>query len=165
MRHATLSLIFLLLTAAAASSAGRQPAGRNAQQSEMERRGNKAMGFEQAKAAHHFRLLRDGGTIQVEARGANDRETIAHIRAHLEHIAAGFARGDFSPATHTHGMVPPGVPTMQRLKAQIRYAYRQRPRGGRVLISSKNPEAVRAIHEFLRFQIRAHGTGDSTAVQ
>jgi hypothetical protein len=165
MRHATLLLPFLLLTASAASSAGQQPARTNPQRSEMERRGNQAMGFEQAKAVHHFRLLRDGGTIQVEARDANDRETIAHIRAHLEQIAAGFARGDFSPATHTHGTVPPGVPTMQRLKTQIHYAYRQRPRGGRVRISSKNPEAVQAIHEFLGFQIRAHGTGDSTAVQ
>jgi hypothetical protein len=158
----------LLLLAGAASLAGegaQQASTAKGQQNEMEKRGNEAMGFEQARAVHHFRLLRDGGTIQVQARDARDAETIAHVRAHLRQIAAGFARGDFSPATHAHGRVPPGVPTMRRLKDQIRYAYSPVARGGRVRISSRNAEAVGAIHEFLRFQIQAHGTGDSTAVQ
>jgi hypothetical protein len=166
MKHRAIALSFLLLAGTAATFAARQQATQtNRQKNEMEKRGNEAMGFEQSKAVHHFRLLRDGGTIQVEARDPKDTETIAHVRAHLEQITAGFARGDFSPATQTHGTVPPGVPTLQRLKAQIHYAYGQLERGGRVRISSHNPEAVNAIHEFLRFQIHAHGTGDSTAVQ
>jgi hypothetical protein len=161
-------MLFLLLFAGAGSLAqasGQQAPQANHQKSEMEKRGNEAMGFEQARAVHHFRLLRDGGAIQVEARDPADTETIAHVRAHLEQIASGFARGDFSPATHTHGQIPPGVPAMQRLKTQIHYAYSPIARGGRVRISSKNPEAIRAIHEFLRFQIQAHGTGDPTAIQ
>lgn len=165
MRRQAILFASLLVAGAAATAAGGQQAPQmNQQKNEMEKRGNEAIGFQQARAAHHFRLLRNGGTIQVEARDAGDMQTIAHVRAHLQQIATGFARGDFSPATRTHGMVPPGVGTMQRLKAQIHYAYQSLERGGRVRISSRNPEAVSAIHEFLRFQIHAHGTADSTAI-
>jgi hypothetical protein len=34
-----------------------------------------------------------------------------------------------------------------------------------VLITTKNAEALKALHEFLRFQISDHGTGDLTEVQ
>ena len=49
---------------------------------------------------------------------------------------------------------------MQRLKSEISYAYEQRPDGAVVVIRSRNPEAVAAVQEFLRFQIREHKTGD-----
>ena len=35
----------------------------------------------------------------------------------------------------------------------------------RVLISSRNPEAVAAVHEFLKFQITEHQTGDPLEVK
>jgi hypothetical protein len=34
------------------------------------------------------------------------------------------------------------------------------PQGAEVVISSADPKAIAAIHEFLRFQIREHRTGD-----
>ena len=37
--------------------------------------------------------------------------------------------------------------------------------GARVVLTSTNPRAIRAIHEFLRFQIEDHRTGDSVEVQ
>ena len=37
-------------------------------------------------------------------------------------------------------------------------------RGDQVRIATSNPEALRAVHEFLRFQIRDHRTGDSLTV-
>ncbi len=53
-----------------------------------------------------------------------------------------------------HDEIPPGMPTMQRLKAKITYKFEDSERGGRVLITTQDPEALNAIHEFLRFQIK-----------
>jgi len=40
------------------------------------------------------------------------------------------------------------------------FAANQQPAGSRVRIKTKNPDALKAIHEFLRFQIEDHHTGD-----
>ncbi len=63
-----------------------------------------------------------------------------------------------------HAQTPPGVTVMKRLKAEIKYQFGERERGGRVRITTNNTEAIAAIWEFLRFQIRDHRTGDSTEV-
>jgi hypothetical protein len=54
---------------------------------------------------------------------------------------------------------------MKRLKAQIQYKFEATDTGGRVLIRSNNAEAILAIHDFLRFQIREHHTGDSLKIK
>jgi hypothetical protein len=64
-----------------------------------------------------------------------------------------------------HEQTPPGVPTMMHLKAQIQYEFEATDGGGRVLIHSNNAEAIRAIHDFLRFQIREHHTADSLKIK
>ncbi len=38
-------------------------------------------------------------------------------------------------------------------------------RGARVVIRTANPEALEAVHAFLRFQISDHRTGDSSALR
>jgi TusA-related sulfurtransferase len=38
-------------------------------------------------------------------------------------------------------------------------------RGARIRISTNTPEAVKAIHKFLRFQIKDHQTGDSGEIE
>ena len=53
---------------------------------------------------------------------------------------------------------------MKQLKAEITYKYDETRRGGRIRISSTNAEAIKAIHEFLRFQIKEHKTGDPLEV-
>jgi hypothetical protein len=63
-----------------------------------------------------------------------------------------------------HGQTPPGVPVMIRLKDQIAYTFAATGRGGRVLIATSNPEALKAIQEFLKFQIADHQTGDPLTV-
>jgi hypothetical protein len=72
-----------------------------------------------------------------------------------------FKEGDFSAPMFTHGEVPSGVPAMTQLKGDITYTFEKSERGGRVRIATANPEAVKAIHEFLRYQIKDHQTGDS----
>ena len=49
---------------------------------------------------------------------------------------------------------------MQELKGEIKYNFEEIDRGAAVRISTKNPTALKAIHEFLRFQIKEHKTGD-----
>ncbi|HEU4388814.1 MAG TPA: hypothetical protein VFV34_13515, partial [Blastocatellia bacterium] len=85
-------------------------------QSEMNARGDKAMGFLQSKTTHHFRLLADGGAIEVEANDANDSASRDQIRQHLAHIAKTFANGDFGLPKDIHDQVPPGVPVMKQAR-------------------------------------------------
>lgn len=131
------------------------------QMAEMNKRGDQGMGFSQEKTTHQFRLARDGGSIEVSAKAANDQESRQQIREHLKHIATVFAAGDFDIPMFVHDQVPIGVPVMQRLKADITYKYEETETGGRVRITSNNTEAVAAIQEFLKYQIKEHQTGDS----
>jgi hypothetical protein len=125
-------------------------------------RGDRVMGFSHEKTTHHFLLYSDGGAIRVEANDAADSESRDQIRMHLTHIAQMFASGNFKAPTLIHDQVPPGVPVLERLKAEVEYKFEKIDRGGAVQIRTKNPEALKAIHDFLRFQISDHKTGDST---
>jgi len=127
----------------------------------VEIRGDKAMGFPHDKTTHHFRMLSDGGAIEVTANEQSDKTNTGAIRSHLSHIATMFSNGDFSAPMFIHDGVPPGVTTMKLMKSAIRYTYEEMPSGGRVRIESDNPIAVAAVHDFLRFQITDHQTGDS----
>lgn len=136
-----------------------------AKEADMKKRGAVAMGFDQDSATHHFRLLADGGAIEVGVNDAADVNTRQQIRAHLEEIAAEFARGTFDKPFATHGEVPPGVETMKKLKDRITYAFERTDNGGRVRVTTRDAAARRAIHEFLVYQIREHATGDPLTVQ
>lgn len=130
----------------------------------MNERGDQGMGFSQEKTTHHFYLTKTGGIIQVEANDPKDTVSRDQIRQHLGHIRMMFAEGNFDTPMFVHNQVPPGVPEMQRLKSAISYKYEETERGGRVLISSDDAQAVAAIQSFLRFQITEHKTGDPLEV-
>jgi hypothetical protein len=132
---------------------------------EMNKRGDEGMGFDQDKITHHFLLRKDGGAIQVTADSADDKTSKEEIQMHLHHIARAFKSGDFDIPMFVHDQTPPGVATMKKLKNQIKYKYVAADNGGRVAISSANAEAVTAIHEFLKFQITEHQTGDALEVK
>ena len=72
-----------------------------------------------------------------------------------------FGNGDFSIPMFVHDGVPPGVTTMRLMKSAIHYTYEEMPSGGRIQIKSDDPIAVAAIHDFFRFQITDHETGDT----
>ena len=127
-------------------------------------RGERAMGFSQTRTAHHFFLKKDGGVIQVEANDANDAESRDRVRAHLAEIARLFNAGDFRTPLAVHDRFPPGAHEMCRLRASISYEFEQTGRGGRVLIRTRDKEALAAVHAFLRFQIEDHQTGDKPGV-
>ena len=152
------------------------PAGLRAQQhgqghghsthaEDVNKRGDRVMGFDHKKTRHRFLLHPDGGTIEVTANEAADKESTEQIRKHLGHIARMFADGNFKAPMLIHARTPPGVPVMERLKAEITYEYEETERGARVNIKTGNAEALAAVHEFLRFQIKDHETGDPTEVR
>lgn len=127
----------------------------------VESHGDQAMGFPHDATTHHFRMLSNGGAIEVTVNQASDKTDLSAIRSHLSHIVAMFHEGDFSTPMFIHDGTPPGVTTMKLMKSAIRYSYEETPAGGRVRLQSDDAVAVAAIHDFLRFQIAEHQTGDS----
>jgi len=83
---------------------------------------------------------------------------------HLSHIVKMFSAGNFNVPMFIHDTMPPGSETMSRLKDQIHYQLKETLQGAKIEISSKNEEALKAIHDFLRFQISDHKTGDSVDI-
>jgi hypothetical protein len=128
----------------------------------IDQQGDAVMGFSHHAAKHTFRLLAEGGTIEI--RGA-DPKTVQAIRTHLLEISKSFAAGDFAKPKAIHDRLPDGAAEMQRLRDSIAYRYEEIESGGRVRITTSNPRALGAIHRFLRFQIDEHHTGDPTEVQ
>jgi hypothetical protein len=128
-------------------------------------RGDHAMGFSHEATAHHFTLLSDGGVIEVDAKAEHDDATRDQIRMHLTHIAAMFSANDFDVPMFIHDAVPPGVPMMKQKHDAIAYTFRATDRGAQVRITTHDPDALQAVHEFLRFQIQDHRTGDPTDVK
>jgi hypothetical protein len=137
------------------------PAGHHAAVNE---RGDHVMGFDHEKTTHHFRLTKSGGVIEVSANDPKDTESRDAIRQHLHHIVKMFSEGDFNAPMLIHGQVPPGVPEMKTMLKQIQWKPVNTPTGANIFITSKDPSAIAAIHDFLRFQVEDHQTGDSKKV-
>ncbi|HEX6770523.1 MAG TPA: hypothetical protein VF126_00760 [Acidobacteriaceae bacterium] len=125
---------------------------------------HEGMGFSQITTSHHFFLTKTGGIIQVTAKDPKNAEQIATVQMHLKHIVGMFADGNFSIPHFVHDTNPPGATTMKRLRGSIRYTNEPMAAGGRILIETDSAEALAAIHDFLRFQIKDHATGDPLAV-
>ncbi len=132
---------------------------------EVDQRHHDATGVAHTGSVHHFELEARGGTIRLEVTDARDTAGRDRIRTHLGRIAADFSQGRFDLPMTIHDQTPPGVEAMRRLKAAIRYRYAPTAGGGRVEIRTDDAEALAAVHEFLRFQIDEHRTGDTRAVR
>jgi hypothetical protein len=165
MQFATVTVMMLAMNVGQHSA---MPAGMSheehlrqlAKETEVKTRGAAVMGFDQDATTHHFLLTDAGGVIQVEANRPDDQASREAIRAHLRKIAEEFGRGVFDAPLGTHGEVPHGVETMKAQKDAIGYRYEDYGNGGRVHIVGRTTAASNAIHEFLRYQIREHRTGD-----
>lgn len=134
-------------------------------QAVVEEHGDRAMGFSSRTTTHHFVLALNGGAVEVTANNPKDMAIAEAIRSHLSQIAVTFAHGDFSSPMFVHDSIPPGVTTMRLLQANIQYKYEEIPSGARVRIQANDPLAIASIHDFLRFQIAEHQTGDSIVVR
>jgi hypothetical protein len=131
----------------------------------VDRRGDQVMGFSHEKTTHHFELTYDGGAIDVRANDVKGTESRDQIRSHFHHIAQMFADGNFNAPMLVHSTNVPGTATMTRLKDQLHWTLTETPRGARLTIAADNKAALDAVHEFLRFQIQDHQTGDCPMVR
>ena len=137
--------------AVAARAAGDDSAFRGVQT-----RGAGVMGVDQYTSAHDFESLANGGRIILERPAASDTSGIRTIRAHMREIAGQFRRGDFNAPFLVHAQAVPGTTEMARLASAIEYAAVDRPLGAELRVTSRNPDAIKAIHAFLAFQRADH---------
>lgn len=120
------------------------------------------MGFDQSATVHHFHLFPDGGAIEINTKDARELDA---IRTHLSHIAKMFGAGDFEAPMMVHDTKGvPGITVLAARHESITYTYADTPGGGRVDVVTTDPAALAALHDFLRYQIREHKTGDAVKV-
>ena len=153
-----LAPLFFTLSASQQTTPAQDP------HAQMNQRGAHVMGFDQQATAHHFLLFEDGGAIDISVKNPNDAANRDAIRAHLPHIAQMFQAGDFEAPMLVHARAVPGTAVLTQLKSEVTYRFVETPAGGRVDIVTTNAGAIKALHEFLRFQIKDHKTGDSGQV-
>ena len=127
----------------------------------LQARGQHYMGVDQYTSTHHFIDRPDGGQI-VLVRDSTDTAGISTIRMHLQHITKAFSQGDFQIPMLVHDTTVPGVKVMARKHEAIRYVYTPLTGGGQVTMSTSDPEALKAIHDFLAFQRSDHRTDKDT---
>jgi len=157
----SLCIIATLLLASAAAAAEHDhascPMHAAHHKADVDRRGDDVMGFSHEKTKHTFTSYDDGGAIEVRALDAKDADSIAMIRKHLDAVAKDFTAGNFAKPEAIHATSPDGAAVMAAKKALIRYQYSDIENGGRVRITTKDPAAIAAVHDFLKFQIAEHG--------
>ena len=117
------------------------------------------MGVDQYASQHLFEPRPDGGRIVLRMKAA-DSTGERVIRDHMRTIATAFAAGDFSLPGQVHAVAKvPGTDVMRDLKSEISYQAADVDGGGEVRLTTVNPRAVAAIHEFLAFQRTDHRAG------
>ncbi|HTK49860.1 MAG TPA: hypothetical protein VL328_17900 [Gemmatimonadaceae bacterium] len=122
----------------------------------LQTRGAGVMGVDQYTSAHVFESLPDGGRIVLERPDAADTAGVRTIREHMRTIAEAFRKGNFEAPGLVHGQVVPGTRVMAARAGHLSYAATDRPRGAEVRITTTDPAALAAVHEFLAFQRADH---------
>ena len=159
-----LSVLLLLLTACAdrpASDARALPPSHSSADSAftlVQARGQVAMGVDQYTSAHRFEPLADGGMISLQ-RDSLDSAGVAQIRSHMQTIAASFKSGNFTLPGFVHDREVPGTDVMAAHRSSITYAVDTLPGGAQLRLTTADPAALAAIHEFLAFQRHDHRAG------
>lgn len=121
----------------------------------LQARGKMAMGVDQNASKHVFDDLADGGRIELQADSA-DSTAIGAIRAHLQTVASAFKAGDFSTPAFVHSGAVPGTDVLAAKRSAVTYQFAPLARGGEIRITTRDPEALHAIHQFLAYQRREH---------
>ena len=91
-------------------------------------------------SSKHFILDKQGGAIEVRVANSNDKKGLNAIRRQLRDEA--------------RDRVPFGTAAMKERKSEIKYRYEKTAYGGRIRINARSPEALAAVQDFLRSQMR-----------
>lgn len=150
----TIRLIILAVAISAATAC----ASSNLEQrrAEVAEAGRTVMPFDLDATTHVFEKLDDGG-LQTVVADNEDPEQVALIRSHLAEEAERFQRGDFHDPAMIHGDDMAGMHALMMGHDRITVAYHDVERGGEIRYTSKDPELVRAIHQWFDQQLRDHG--------
>jgi hypothetical protein len=114
---------------------------------------------DQAPAVQVFEALPNGGIIELQ-RASNDSVGMREIRTHLRAIAQAFISADVAAPPHLRLASAPGARVMLDRRNNIRFDYRDLPRGGALRISTADRIAQKAIWEFIAYQRNEHLAGE-----
>jgi hypothetical protein len=128
----------------------------NMNQTEMLKRGDIAMEFNQSKISHQFVVAPDGGQIKISALDSNDNQTISQIKDHVENIQKEFSAGDFNRSSFIHATNVPGADVMTDKKDLIDYGIVEMNNGSSLILKTNDTEVVDAIGKFMEFQSIEH---------
>jgi hypothetical protein len=128
----------------------------NMNQTEMLKRGDIAMEFNQSKISHQFVVAHDGGQIKISALDSNDNQTISQIKDHVENIQEEFSAGDFNRSSFIHATNVPGADVMTDKKDLIDYGIVEMNNGSSLILKTNDTEVVDAIGKFMEFQSIEH---------
>ncbi|HVF39541.1 MAG TPA: hypothetical protein VM939_06540 [Gemmatimonadaceae bacterium] len=123
----------------------------------MDHRHGNVVGMDPLAMAHRFEPVANGGDIVLE-RDIHADLGITQIRSHLLLISRAFKRGNFTIPGFVHSQTVPGTTIMADKGDLITYTVEDLPHGGAIRIRTSDPEALKAIHSFIAFQIAEHRT-------
>lgn len=155
MNYPSIIVIVLFTMTSSLSAQQHSHSGHDSAFAAMQERGKAVMGVDQYTSTHHFDASPDGGRIELQ-RDVADSVGVARIRAHLRAIAVAFKAGDFSQPAAVHMKDVPGARVMAAKRDVITYEAHDLPLGAELRIRSRDPEAIRAIHDFMSFQRTEH---------
>ena len=119
--------------------------------------GHRVMPFELSKTQHIFTMTDNGGVQQVIVKDPSDKEQIALIQEHLQHLATEFGAGDFSTPASLHGADMPGLKELAAGAARVKIEYAALPNGGQITFTTDDLHLVTAIHRWFGAQLSDHG--------
>src|ERR1041385_6748248 len=106
LRRSIAASLFLAIATLVVVYAQQPQHGHDMADEQMNKRGDRVMGFDHTKTTHHFLLQETGGSIEVTANNADDVESSKQIKMHLKHIAKMFLEGNFNAPMLIHGQTP-----------------------------------------------------------
>ncbi len=109
----------------------------------------------------HYYLVKNGGVIEITTKQPDDTATANAIMKYLESQKDLFDKGKNDSDNDVHGQMPAGLLTMKKLKNDITFNAVRQDNGGVLRIFSVNEQARQAIHDYMKYEIAAHATGDS----
>ncbi len=115
------------------------------------------MPFDISKTLHIFKMTESGGVERVIARDAAAADQIALIRAHLQHEADRFQRGDYSDPAMLHGATMPGLAELQAGAVRIKVSYGALPAGAEITFETTDLHLLTAVHRWFGAQLSEHG--------
>jgi hypothetical protein len=122
--------------------------------------GSGSTAFHSPEATSEFIVTRSGGVVRMTVNDPQNAEEAGRISMRLRSVAAQFARGDFDLRGGA-GASAPGAAQLRELRGKVTYTAHSIEDGAELIISSQDPKAVTAIHQFLEFHRRSQPGGPS----